>query len=74
MPETGENVAEEYQVSRADQDAFAYRSQMRAKRAMEAGLFDGRIVPVEVNGKEGTVTVDRDEHPRPDTTPEAWPS
>jgi 3-oxoadipyl-CoA thiolase len=69
MPETGENVAEEFQVSRADQDAFAWRSQARAKRAMETGLFRERIVPVEVpDGKTGRIVVDRDEHPRPETS------
>jgi 3-oxoadipyl-CoA thiolase len=68
MPETGENVAEEYQVSRADQDAFALRSQQRAGKAMAAGYFADEIVAVEVPGKAGSVTVDRDEHPRPDTT------
>jgi len=69
MPETGENVAEEFQVSRADQDAFAWRSQARAKRAMELGALTGRIVPVEVpNGKAGPTLVDRDEHPRPETS------
>jgi 3-oxoadipyl-CoA thiolase len=69
MPETGENVAEEYQVSRADQDAFALRSQQRAGRAMASGYFAAEIVPVEVpGGKAGPITVDKDEHPRPDTT------
>src|SRR5262247_2883051 len=69
MAETGENVAEEYQVSRADQDAFALRSQQRAGKAMAAGYFAEEIVPVEVpGGKAGPVTVDKDEHPRPDTT------
>jgi 3-oxoadipyl-CoA thiolase len=68
MAETGENVAEEYQVSRADQDAFALRSQQRAGKAMAAGYFAEEIVPVEVAGKGGSVTVEKDEHPRPDTT------
>ena len=68
MAETGENVAEEYQVSRADQDAFALRSQQRAGKAMAAGYFVEEIVPVEVAGKGGPVTVEKDEHPRPDTT------
>jgi 3-oxoadipyl-CoA thiolase len=69
MPETGENVAEEYQVSRADQDAFALRSQQKAGRAIAEGFFDTEIVPVQVPGRKGeSVTVDRDEHPRPDTT------
>jgi 3-oxoadipyl-CoA thiolase len=68
MAETGENVAEEYQVSRADQDAFALRSQQRAGKAMAGGYFAEEIVPVEVAGKGGPVTVEKDEHPRPDTT------
>jgi 3-oxoadipyl-CoA thiolase len=69
MPETGENVAEEYQVSRADQDAFALRSQQRAGKALASGYFAAEIVAVEVPGsKAGSVTVDKDEHPRPDTT------
>jgi 3-oxoadipyl-CoA thiolase len=71
MPETAENVAEEYQVARKDQDAFAFRSQQRAKLAMESGYLAEEIVPVEAPvGKAGLVVVDRDEHPRPDTTPE----
>jgi 3-oxo-5,6-didehydrosuberyl-CoA/3-oxoadipyl-CoA thiolase len=68
MPETAENVAEDFQVTRADQDAFAYRSQMRAKAAQESGFFAREIAPVEIAGRKGTVTVDRDEHPRGDTT------
>jgi 3-oxoadipyl-CoA thiolase len=69
MPETGENVAEEFQVSRADQDAFALRSQQRAVRAQADGYFAGEIVPVPVPGRKGeTALVDTDEHPRADTT------
>ena len=69
MPETGENVAEEFQVTRADQDAFALRSQQRTGQAIAAGFFAGEIVPVAVpGGKAGPVVVDQDEHPRPDTT------
>ena len=69
MPETGENVAEEYQVARADQDAFALRSQQRAGKAIASGYFAEEIVPVEVpGGKAGPVKVDKDEHPRPETT------
>jgi 3-oxoadipyl-CoA thiolase len=69
MPETGENVAEEFQVSREDQDKFGLRSQQRAVAAQERGWFDGEIVPVEVpGGKAGPVIVNRDEHPRKDTT------
>jgi 3-oxoadipyl-CoA thiolase len=71
MPETGENVAEEFQVSRADQDAFALRSQERTARAVAAGVFADRMVAVEVAGKKGPTVVDRDEHPRADTTLEA---
>jgi 3-oxoadipyl-CoA thiolase len=69
MAETGENVAEEYQVSRADQDAFALRSQQRAGKAMASGYFAEEIVAVKVaGGKTGPITVDKDEHPRPQTT------
>ena len=69
MAETGENVAEEYQVSRADQDAFALRSQERAGKAMAAGYFAQEIVPVAApGGKAGPIIVDKDEHPRPQTT------
>jgi 3-oxoadipyl-CoA thiolase len=69
MPETAENVAEEFQVARKDQDAFAWRSQQRAGKAMAAGFFVAEIAPVEVpGGKAGPVTVDKDEHPRPETT------
>src|SRR6266496_1584182 len=69
MAETGENVAEEYQVARADQDAFAVRSQQRAGKAIASGYFAEEIVPVTVpGGKAGPVNVDKDEHPRPDTT------
>ncbi len=68
MPETAENVAEEYAVSRADQDAFAYRSQMRTKAAQDRGFFAGEIVPVKIANKRGEIVVDTDEHPRADTT------
>src|SRR6202789_2296018 len=69
MPETGENVAEEFQVSRADQDAFAIRSQQRAGAAIASGYFAEEITPVSVpGGKAGPITVDKDEHPRPETT------
>jgi 3-oxoadipyl-CoA thiolase len=72
MPETAENVADEDGISRADQDAFALRSQQRAARAAAAGFFAAEIVPVEVKGKGGRVSlVDRDEHPRPEVTIEA---
>jgi 3-oxoadipyl-CoA thiolase len=69
MPETAENVAQDYQVSRADQDAFALRSQQRARAALAAGFFAEEIVPVEIaGGKAGPIMVAADEHPRPDTT------
>jgi 3-oxo-5,6-didehydrosuberyl-CoA/3-oxoadipyl-CoA thiolase len=71
MPETAENVAEDFQITRPDQDAFAYRSQMRAKAAQDSGFFAREIAPVEIAGRKGSVTVDRDEHPRGDTTLEA---
>ena len=70
MPETGENVARDCAIEREAQDAFAWRSQMRTARAIEDGFFDEEIVPVEIAGKKDTTTVSRDEHPRPDTTPE----
>ena len=69
MPETAENVAEDYQVARKDQDAFALRSQQRATKAQAAGFFAEEIEPVIVpGGKAGPVTVDKDEHIRPETT------
>jgi 3-oxoadipyl-CoA thiolase len=68
MPETGENVAEEFQVTREDQDAFALRSQERAARAQAEGVFADRIVPIEIQDRRGVARVERDEHPRPDTT------
>ena len=70
MPETGENVAEEFQISRADQDKFAYRSQMRSKKAQDSGFYAREIVPVTVKGRKGDTVVEHDEHPRPDTTME----
>jgi 3-oxoadipyl-CoA thiolase len=70
MPETGENVARDCAIARIAQDAFAFRSQQRAARAIAEGFFAEEIVPVEVPAKTGTTVVDRDEHPRPDTTPE----
>jgi 3-oxoadipyl-CoA thiolase len=70
MPETGENVAADYQIKREDQDAFAYRSQQRAGKAIASGYFKEEIVPVEIPGRKETIVVDKDEHPRPDTTME----
>lgn len=71
MPETGENVAEEFQVSREDQDKFALRSQERAVAAQKSGFFDSEIVPVDIPGKNGASIVNKDEHPREGTTLEA---
>jgi acetyl-CoA acyltransferase len=72
MPETGENVAADWQVSREDQDKFAVRSQQKAGRAMENGRLAKEITPVSIpQRKKDPIIVDRDEHPRPDTTLEA---
>ncbi|HEY0834956.1 MAG TPA: 3-oxoadipyl-CoA thiolase [Azospirillum sp.] len=71
MPETAENVAQDYGISREDQDAFAIRSQQRAGRAIASGRFAREIVPVTIKGRKGDVVVDTDEHPRPETTLEA---
>jgi acetyl-CoA acyltransferase len=69
MPETAENVAEEFKINRADQDAFAVRSQQRWAAAHAAGYFSKEIVPVTIAQKKGDPKiVDTDEHPRPDTT------
>jgi len=69
MPETGENVAAEYRISRADQDAFALRSQQRAGAAYARGFFAAELIPVEIPRAKGTpLSVERDEHPRPQTT------
>ncbi|HWW48208.1 MAG TPA: 3-oxoadipyl-CoA thiolase [Xanthobacteraceae bacterium] len=69
MPETGENVAQDFQISRADQDAFALRSQQRAGAAIASGFFAGEITPVTIpGGKAGPTIVDKDEHPRPSTS------
>ncbi|MGG2398657.1 3-oxoadipyl-CoA thiolase [Pseudomonas sp. SH1-B] len=71
MPQTADNVADDYQVSRADQDLFALRSQQRAGRAHAAGFFAEEIVPVVIKGKKADTLVEADEHLRPDTTLEA---
>ena len=70
MPQTADNVADDYQVSRADQDAFALRSQQRTAAAQAAGFFAEEIVPVRVAHKKGETLVEHDEHPR-DTSLEA---
>ncbi|MBC9205535.1 3-oxoadipyl-CoA thiolase [Roseomonas aerophila] len=72
MPETGENVAQDFQISRQDQDLFAFRSQQRAKAAQESGRFAEEIVPVEIKRRKGDpIVFSQDEHPRPETTLEA---
>jgi len=71
MPETGENVARDYKISRRDQDAFAARSQARAAAAQGSGFFAEEIIPVQAPDAKGKTTLfDKDEHPRPDTTAE----
>jgi acetyl-CoA C-acetyltransferase len=72
MGETAENLAERYAVSREEQDAFALQSQHRASEAWEAGRFAEEVVPVDTfDARRRTITVERDEHPRPDTTLES---
>ncbi|TFF41189.1 3-oxoadipyl-CoA thiolase [Pseudomonas sp. RIT623] len=71
MPETADNVADDYQVSRADQDAFALRSQQKAAAAQAAGFFAEEIVPVRIQHRKGETVVEHDEHLRPQTTLEA---
>jgi len=69
MPQTADNVAEEFHISRADQDAFALRSQQRWAAAHAAGRFADELIPVVITRKKGDpVVVDTDEHPRPETT------
>lgn len=69
MPQTAENVAQRYKVSREDQDQFAFESQQRAKKAMEENRFAEEIVPVVYRDRKGNeIIVDQDEHPRPDST------
>jgi 3-oxoadipyl-CoA thiolase len=72
MAETAENVAEEFHISRQDQDAFAYRSQQRIAAAIKSGALAEEIVSVTISARKGApVVVNQDEHPRPDTTLEA---
>ena len=70
MGVTAENISERWEISRAEQDAFAAESQRRAAEAIRSGRFNDEIVPVEVTGRKGAVVVSVDEHPRPDTTVE----
>ena len=71
MPQTAENLANLYGISRTDQDAFALRSHQRAVLAQECGFFAEEIIPVTLAGKKGDVVVSHDEHPRKDTSPES---
>ncbi len=72
MPETAENVAQDFQVNRADQDAFAWRSQQRAGKAQASGRFAQEIVDVTIARRKGDpIIINKDEHLRPDTTLEA---
>ncbi|HUI59761.1 MAG TPA: 3-oxoadipyl-CoA thiolase [Steroidobacteraceae bacterium] len=69
MPETGENVAADFGISREDQDRFALRSQQRAAAAQARGFFESELIPVEIPQRKGKpLSVIRDEHPRPETT------
>jgi acetyl-CoA acetyltransferase family protein len=70
MGETAENVAEQWKISREDQDAFAFESHRRAVAAQDRGDYKAEIVPVEIAGRKGTITVSVDEQPRKDTTTE----
>lgn len=72
MGVTAENLANQYQISREEQDAFAYSSQQKMATAMEKGLFDEQIVPIKVPVRKGEpIVFDKDEHPRPNTNLEA---
>ena len=72
MPETAENVAEDFKISREDQDAFSFRTQQRWAKAHAAGFFQCEVAPVSIPQKKGDPKrFDTDEHPRPDTTLEA---
>lgn len=69
MPQTAENVAKRYSITREEQDLFAFQSQMRAKKAIENERFANEMVPVRFNDRKGNeIVVTKDEHPRPDTT------
>lgn len=69
MPQTAENVAEKFNISREEQDAYAYRSQQLTKKAIETNRFEDEIIPVIVKDRKGNeIIIDKDEHPRPTTT------
>ncbi len=71
MGVTAENIAKQFGISREEQDAFALSSQQKTGAAMKAGKFKDEIVPVVISGRKGDVTIDTDEHPKPDTTAES---
>lgn len=71
MPETAENVAEKYNITRQDQDSFALLSQQKAARGYESGRFSQEITPVEIKSRKGSILVEQDEHPRFDTSMES---
>ena len=71
MGETAENLVQEYGILRPEQDAYAAESQRRAEEASAAGRFADEIAPVEIAGRKGSVTIAKDEHPRPGTTAES---
>src|SRR5918993_799863 len=68
MAGTAENLARKFEISREEQDAYAYRSQQEAKRALDAGVFAEEIVPVEIKTRKGTTLFEADDHLRPETT------
>jgi acetyl-CoA acetyltransferase family protein len=68
MAGTAENLARKFEISREEQDKYAFRSQQEAKRALDSGYFAEEIVPVEVKSRKGTQLVEHDDHPRPETT------
>ena len=74
MGETAENLVREFGILRAEQDAYAAESQRRAGEAIREGRFDAEIAPVTLEGRKGPTVVAKDEHPRPDTTPESLAS
>lgn len=67
---TAENIAEKYGITREEQDAFAFASQQKAAKSVDAGLFDGEIIPVEIVTKKETIIFDKDEYPNRSTSPE----
>src|SRR5690606_2899981 len=69
MGVTAENLAEKYEISREEQDQFAYLSQQKMAKAMEQGVFDEQILPIQLKGRKGEeIAFNKDEHPRPDTS------